>query len=418
MGVGIYESTPLIAANAGSPTGLLAVWFFGGALCLLGALCYAELSSRYPEEGGDYVYLYNGLGPKVAFLYGWTKLSIIRPGSIAAMAFVFARYMNLLLPVEHSSYYALASVLVLGGVNILGVREGKFTQNFLTAIKVIGILSILLAAFVTPHADPALVTLRPGGSLRLAVIFVLFAFGGWNEIAYVAGEVKNSQKNILRSLIWGTSFVTVLYVLINVGFVFALGYEGLIQSQAAATDVVRLYLGDRGANLISALIAISALGAINGMIFTGARISYAFGSRHRPFRFLGKWSSRLGTPARALATEALVTSLLVLFFFGDENGFESMVLFTTPVFWAFMTLVGMCLFVFRRKQDSNYKHAIYQAPLYPWIPIAFVLTSIFMLVASLTYAIDNWSWEVFGSLGIMGTGLLFLPSIGTPKPKN
>ncbi len=292
IGAGIYRSSPDVARLAPNATWLIGLWLLGGALSLIGALCYAELATAYPQEGGDYVYLTRAFGRRVGFLFAWCQLWIVRPGSIGAMAYAFAEYANRIWPRAEGGraayvlvMYAAGSIVVLTAVNILGVREGKWTQNVLTTAKVLGLAAIVAVGFL--YAAPAS-TQQPAtahGILRpfladigLAMIFVLFTYGGWNEMAYVAAEVKEPRKNILRALLVGTLAVTAIYVLVNLAFLHALGLDGARHATVAA-DVLELGIGPWAGLAISLLICISALGAINGQIFTGARIYYAMGSR-------------------------------------------------------------------------------------------------------------------------------------------
>ena len=263
IGAGIYETTPTVAACMGGWGGVIAVWLAGGLLALCGAFCYAELATTYPHQGGDYVYLTRAYGPWSGFMFGWSQLAIIRPGDIALMAFVFARYASTLYaPFPNpGTFYAALAVVVLTTINILGVRESKWTQNFLTIVKVLGLLFIVGIGLLAPGAqDIPTFGSFSGGGLKLAMILVLFTYGGWNEMAYVAAEIKKPQQNIPRSLVLGTLVVAVLYLLINGSFLHALGFEGLASSKAVAVDAVATVLPNSAARLIGIIICISALG--------------------------------------------------------------------------------------------------------------------------------------------------------------
>jgi basic amino acid/polyamine antiporter, APA family len=262
IGAGIYQMAPDIAKGTGGVWGVLGIWVLGGALSLCGALSYAELATAYPEEGGDYVYLSRAYGSWAGFLFGWAQLAIVRPGDIAVMAFAFATYARAI----HDPFgggtpsqviYAVAATVILTLINVVGVRQGKWTQNLLTTIKALGLLLIVGAAFT---AKPAPAPLESGGTLpfSLALIFVLFTYGGWNEMAYVAGEVRNPRKNIVRALFLGTAAVTLLYLMVNAAFLHTLGYEGLKASKAVATDTVATVWPQTAGVLISALICLSA----------------------------------------------------------------------------------------------------------------------------------------------------------------
>ena len=266
IGSAIYEMTPTIARCVPNAAWLVGVWVIGGLLSLVGAVCYAELATAYPREGGDYVYLTRAFGQTAGFLFAWAQFWIVRPGSIGALAYVFARYANELWPLGDEKQalviYAAGSIVILSGINILGVREGKWTQNFLTAVKVVGLAGVVVAGLCFA-APPALVAAAAGpekSDFRLALILVLFAYGGWNEMAYVGAEVRRPEKNILRALLLGTAAVTLLYVAVNLAFVHALGFSGTRHATAVAADVLELALGPWGRWLISLLVCISAPG--------------------------------------------------------------------------------------------------------------------------------------------------------------
>jgi amino acid transporter len=340
------------------------------------------------------------------------------------MAYIFARYANQLYPLGSDSsavglseaqallVYSVASIVVLSSINILGVPQGKWTQNLLTTAKVLGLLAVFAIGFlVTPPNGPArqpspapLEGLTLDG-FRLAMIFVLFAYGGWNEMAFVAAEVRDPQKNIFRALILGTVAVGVVYVLVTLAFLHALGYQGVAQSHAVAAEVLKPAFGDWGARLISVLICISALGAVNGQIFTGARIYYAMGKDHRLYAKLGQWSPRFGTPVWSLVIQTLITIALVVGFGMTENGFEAMVKFTTPVFWGFLMLVAIGVIVLRFR-DRHITRP-YRVPGYPVTPILFCLSSLFMVYSSLAYAVTMRSTEAFWAIGLLLLGMLF-----------
>jgi amino acid transporter len=387
---------------------MVGLWAAGGLLSLIGALCYAELATAYPHDGGDYVYLTRAFGRPMGFLFAWAQFWIVRPGSIGAMAYVFARYANELWPLGEGAValmiWATVSVVALTVINILGVQQGKWTQNLLTAVKFGGLLAIVAIGMLmrAPVAAPA----QSGGGqadYRLALILILYAYGGWNEMAYVAAEVREPRKNILRSLVVGTLAVTGIYVLVNLAFAHALGFAGFAGAKAVAAEVLRLRFGGWGGRAISVLICISALGAINGLIFTGARITYAMGRDHRIYAWLGQWSERRGTPVRSLVIQAGMT-LALMIAFGWKSGFGAMVNFTTPVFWIFFLLVGLTVFVLRWREPGVERP--YRVPLYPVLPILFCASSLFMLHASVTYAMEIRSVEAMVSMGILAVGVV------------
>jgi amino acid transporter len=408
IGVGIYESPPRVAANVSGPTALLLAWALGGVLAFIGALCYAELATAYPRSGGDYVYLTRAYGSWVGFLYGWAELLVIRTGSIAAMAFVFSDYMTRLAPLGPRSpvVYAAMIVALLSLVNVLGVREGKWTQNALTVSKVLGLSIIALIGLLSPFdGGQRTASAASSGSFALAMIFILWTYGGWNENAYVAAEVKRPEPNIPRSLLLGTGLVTLIYLGVNWVFIYGLGFDRLRSSQAVAADLLAASFGDAGARLMVIFVAVSALGAVNGQIFTGARIGYALGRDHPLLSRLGRWSPRFGTPVWALVVQALITLTLVVTF-GSRDGFETLVKYTAAVFWFFFLLTGVSLFVLRWKDRDQVRP--YSVIGYPLVPLLFCLSSAYMLYGSLSYAPLESVWG--GAIVLSGLPLYWLSS--------
>jgi len=393
IGAGIYEITPTVASCMGGWIGILGIWLAGGLLALTGAICYAELATAYPQEGGDYIYQTRAYGSCVGYLFGWTQLAVIRPGDIALMAFVFARYAaTLYSPFENIvQIYATLAVVLLTLINIIGVKQGKWTQNILTVTKSAGILAIVAAGFLapTPQIMPAETSGITLDGLKLALILVLFAFGGWNEMAYVAAEVKQPKYNIVRSLVIGTVIVIGLYVLINGAFLHALGQHSMSSSDAIAVDTLSAVAPGIAAKVIGIIICISALGAVNGLILTGARISYALGSEHRSFRFLGKWSPRFGTPVISLLVQGCI-SLAILFIAGS---FIDTIIYSAPVLWLFFLGTGISVFVLRRKEPQVERP--YKISGFPFTALIFCAACLFMFYSSFTYALE---WKPIGLL--------------------
>ena len=385
IGAGIYETAPIVAKCLGSGPGLMLVWLAGGLLALTGALCYAELATAYPREGGDYVYLTRAYGRWPGYMFGWSQLAIVRPGDIALMAFIFARYaQTLYAPFEHSGlFYAASAIVVLTVINILGVKAGKWTQNLLTVTKILGLVAISVVGLTAPPAAP----LPPASEgftwegLQLAFILVFFTFGGWNEMAYVAAEIKRPRQNIVRALVLGTVAVTALYLLINGAFLSALGLAGLSSSQAVAVEMMGKVFPQAAGRVIAILICISALGAVNGLVFTGARISYALGADHKSFRPLGRWSRRLGTPVWALVVQGALSLAIVL----TAGSFLDTILYTAPVVWLFFLATALSVFVLRHKEPGILRP--YKVLAYPLVPLIFSACCIFMLFSSSSYAL-------------------------------
>jgi amino acid transporter len=368
---------------------------------LCGALGYAELATAYPQEGGDYAYLTRAYGRWAGFLFGWIQLAIVRPGDIAVMAFAFATYARALYdPLAQGAFpysqqfYAGAAVVALTIVNVIGVRQGKWTQNLLTLAKIVGLMAIVaVAAFGTPGAATA----PPADPLplSLALILVLFTFGGWNEMTYVAAEVVNPRRNIVRALVLGTASVTLLYLCVNGAFLHALGYAGLTISPAVAADTVSTLFPSAARALVSGLVCVSALGAVNGLIFAGARISYAVGCDHSVFRSLGGWDARWGTPARSLVLQGVIALGLI----GVLGSFLNTLLYTAAPVYLFFLASNLAVMVLRRREPQTPRP--YRAWGYPITTAVFCVTCAFLCYSAIRYKPD----VALAALGILGAGL-------------
>ncbi len=420
VGVGIYQMSPDIARGAQTWWGVLAIWVVGGLLSLAGALSYAELATAYPKQGGDYVYLTKAYGRWAGFLFGWAQLTVVRPGDIAVPAFAFATYARAIYdplaayPGVSQRVFAAAAVLVLTIINILGVMQGKWTQNLLTTAKALGLLAVVGVAVVAPRGAGTPVSydgLMPM-TLPLALIFVLFVYGGWNEMAYVAAEVRNPRQNILRALLVGTVAVMVLYLLVNGAFLYTLGYNGLATSQAVASDAIGTVFPVVGSRLISALVCISALAAVNGLIFTGARISYAMGEDHRLFRVLGRWDPRTGTPIAALAVQGVIALALIAAF----GGYIDAILYTAAAVYTFYLGTSLAVIVLRLKDPGAERP--YRVTGYPLTPLIFSGVCLLLIWNSINYARNFKPISLIVLVAALTLGVLIylVTNLGRAKP--
>lgn len=387
IGVGIFETPALVAANTATPQVAMLAWLLGGFMSFIGALCYAELATAYPDAGGAYYYLLRAFGRNLAFLFAWARLAVIQTGSITLLAFVFGDYASQLLNLgEYSSaLYAASAIAILTVLNILGVRQGKWTQNWLTAAKILGILLIVIAgiAFNSPQAASAATESPAKTTFGLAMVFVLLTYGGWNEAAYISAEVRQGERNMSRVLLGSIAIITVIYLLINFAYLQGLGISSIAASKAPAAELMRRVWGEIGAKFVSLLIAVSALGAANATIFTGARTNYALGRDFPIFRFLGRWAERESTPINSLIVQGGIALALVVLGVITRKGFSTMVDYTSPVFWFFFLMTGVALIVLRLKEPEISRP--FGVPLYPIIPILFCAICGYMLYSSLNY---------------------------------
>jgi amino acid transporter len=243
----------------------------------LGALCYAELASAHPNAGGEYHFLERAYGLEIARLFAWARMTVIASGSIALFAFVFADYASQIIRLgEHSSaIWAALLVIVLSGINLVGLNAGKMTQNLLTIIECSGLVLIAAAGFFFAGPDAAPTEAAPaaasGGAFGLAMVFVLLTYGGWNDAAYLSAEIKDGGRNIVRSLLWGLGIVAVLYLLVSLAYLKGLGMSALMKSEVPAADLLQRAFGGTGAALMSVIVGVSAITSANATILTGAR---------------------------------------------------------------------------------------------------------------------------------------------------
>ncbi|GAP96867.1 APC family permease [Leptolyngbya sp. NIES-2104] len=387
IGAGIFETPALVAASSGNATSLILAWVAGGGISLIGALCFAELATAYPNAGGNYYYLKRAFGYKIAFLFSWARMVVIQPGSIVLLAFVLGDYATQLLPLGaySSSLYAIATVALFTGLNLLGIRQGKGTQNALAIVELLGLLLIIAVGLVWTPSNPAATSVEPAASTNWGsiLIFVLLSYGGWNEAAYISAELRQIERNMVRSLLWSIGIISTVYVLLNLAYLHGMGLSAMAQSDAIAADLMRQALGEPGARLISVLVAIAALSSINATILTGARTNYALGRDFPLFSVLGRWHSESNTPTSALLVQGAIASVLVLLATLQRQGFEAMVDYTAPVFWFFFLLTGLSLFVLRKREPHILRP--FQVPFYPVIPFLFCLVCGYMLYSSLSF---------------------------------
>jgi amino acid transporter len=393
IGAGIFGVPSIIAGNVASEQMLLVVWIAGGVVSLVGALCYGELATAFPNAGGDYHFLTRAYGSKLSFLFAWARVTVITTASIAALSFVFGDYIARILPLGESGspIYAALLVIVLTAINIAGVRHGAVTQNWMTMVLVTGLVLVILAGlfFVPPAAAPAPSAATAAGGLPwhagigLAMVLVLFTYGGWNEAAYISAEVKDVGRNMVRALVFSILVILALYLLINVAFLRGLGMQGMAKSQAVAADLLALAWGGTGAVLISLLVALAAATSVNATIIAGARTNYALGRDWPMLGFLGRWNERTGTPVNALVAQGCIALALVALGAITQKGLQTMVEVTAPVFWFFFLLAGASLIVLRIREPDAARP--FRVPLYPVTPILFCLTSAYLLYSSLAY---------------------------------
>jgi amino acid transporter len=422
VGAGIFKTPPMVAGLAGDPGWVFAAWIAGGLISLAGALCYAELASAFPHAGGDYHFLTRAYGKKLSFLYAWARATVINTGSIALLAFVFGDYFATVarLPAGSltSALCAAAVVVLLTLVNIAGIRVSARAQNGLTIALVVGLLALVAAGIAAPapaEAAPAPFSTRPPlGLFGLAMVFVLLTYGGWNEAAYISAELKGGRRAIVGALVTSIVVIAALYLAVNAALMQGLGFKALTDSKAAGADLMARAFGPWAAWVIGVVVSLAALTSINGTMITGARTNYAIGRDWRALRFLSGWHRGRGVPVTAYVVQAAIALALIVFGTFQHDGFEAMVEFTAPVFWAFFFLVGLALFVLRGRHAEAERP--FRVPLYPFTPLLFCAVCVYLFYSSVTYAASKDAVHV--SLIVMALGLVALALTGLGRGRD
>jgi basic amino acid/polyamine antiporter, APA family len=413
IGAGIFRLPSIVAGTVSTEEIFILMWIAGGVISLVGALCYAELGSAHPNAGGEYHFLSRAYGGSLGFLFGWARMTVVQTGAIAAIGFVFADYAMQLVPLGERGplIYALAIVVAITALNIVGTRESKTVQKVLTSALLLAIAAVIIAGFLGGGEPAAQAAPSPAAQTApyftsLTLILILFTYGGWNEAAYLTAEVQNPRRNIVRALVLGILIVTILYVALNLAYMSVLGLEGLKGSQAPAADLMRATIGGAGAVVLSLIVVAASMSTLNATVFTGARTNYALGRDYTMFSLLGRWNERSNTPVNALLLQGGISVVLVLIASATGEGLEAMVAYTAPAFWLFFMLTGISLFILRRQQPDQPNP--FRVPLYPVTPILFIAMCAFMLWSSVNYAMSQDPGSIGAQLG-MGVLLAGIP---------
>jgi APA family basic amino acid/polyamine antiporter len=410
IGSGIFRSPAVIADRLPGPLPMLSVWVAGGLLALCGALTLAEIAGAYPRTGGLYVFLREGWGRLPAFLFGWAEFAIIRAASLGAISTTFAEYFFRAIGREpgvepyrsYVHYVAAAAIILTAGFNYVGVRWGALVQNVTTLAKYGGLLFIIMLALAlglpegTAHFTPAI----PAGSFTtaafgLALVSVLWAFDGWADLSFVAGEVKEPRRNVPRALITGVSAVIVIYLLANVAYLVVLPIEELRQSPRVAADVAGRLIGVAGVVFVGVTVMISTFGTLNGTLLTAPRIFFAMADDGLFFRKVAAVHPRFETPYVSIAMTAALGVIFVLF-----RTFEQLADTYVTAILPFYALAVAAVFTLRRRPGYD---PPFRVPLYPVVPGLFLLSTVFLLTNALLDPTARW-WTV-GIFAVIGLGV-------------
>ncbi len=406
VGSGIFMNPYVVARQVRTPFLILAVWVLGGAVALVGAFIYAELSSRRPEVGGQYAYIREAYHPAAAFIYGWALLLVTQTGGMAAVAVTFARYFVELtgspLPDWTIAALALGALTI---INCLGVKAGSTTQSALMVLKIAAIAVLVASGFVfgtQPRPGAGALFDRPMSldlltSVGAAMVPVLFAYGGWQTSCFVAAEMRDPVRTLPRGLIVGVSGVILLYLSVNYVCLRILGTSGLAATTTPASDVMRSVLGPAGARLIAAGIAISTLGFLSQSMLTAPRVYFAMAEDGLFFRSVAWLHPRTRVPVAAIALQGVCATIIAL-----SGKYEQILNYVVSVDFIFFGLSATCLFALRRRDAGRPAQATcFHSPGHPWTTVAFVAACWLVVINTVV----KYPRHTVVGLGIMLSGI-------------
>jgi amino acid transporter len=418
IGASIFVQPSVITGAVPTVGGVFAVWLASGVLTLFGALIAAELASAYPHAGGVYVFLKESFSPAVGFLWGWAMFWTMHTGIIAVIATVFARYVTFFFPAGDfgARAIAVAAVVALTAVNYVGVRQGSVVQTTFTLLKVAAIVLIIAAAFALGPRVPVAPGQATAASLTFssfppAIVAGLFAFGGWHMVTYAAEETRAPERTIPRALVAGVLLVTACYIALNAAYFHVLSPDRIAASSRVAADAADSVLGRGGAALMSAIVAVSTFGALNGVILSGPRAYLAMARDG----LLASWAAaihpRFHTPHRAILLQGIWAVILVST--GTYRALFTRVVYTEWIFFALMA-AGL----FRLRARGSYQPA-YRVWGFPAVPIIFILASGFIVAHQLvTDAVNAWTGFLFVAAGLPVYFVFFRKSSPSQTPRH
>jgi basic amino acid/polyamine antiporter, APA family len=408
IGSGIFRSPHSVAQEITTFNGVLLAWVVGGILSICGSLALAELAVTHPKTGGLYVFIREAFGDAFGFVYGWANLWVIKPTVIASVTSVFALYFCQVIGAPKGAEFPVgaAAILLLTFVNWLGVKQGAGTQSLFTTLKVIGIGALCAAAVTLPARFPASAVTAGGPAsehpflvgFAVAMIPILFAYDGWTDSTFVAGEVVNPRRTLPIAIVWGTWFVIGVYVVTNFAYFHVLGPEGVATYEAVGSETIRRLLGEWGGRALAVLVAVSTFGTTNGAILTGPRVTQAMAADGLLWKPLARLDPLRRTPARALWLQAVLSCVWL----GFAGGFEDVSGWFVTTSWLFYGVSTAALFVQRRREtEGKIETPAYRTPLYPFPPIIFIVATVAIIVSDLSSTgIRAWAGVGITALGL------------------
>ena len=383
IGAGIFISPSDVAAQLSNGTQVLLVWLIGGVVTITGALSFGELAARFPGTGGVYIYLKEGYGELVAFLYGWCILTVVTSGAIAALCIAFARYLSIIfhLPVSYQIQIALSALLLVTLINVIGVRLSAIFSSTITVMKVLGIGIIVIVCltygqYFIPHLQTV------GGetvkvSFGIALVGVLWSYGGWHHASYLSGEVYNAHKVVPRALLAGGVIVTLTYMAVNAAYLSVMTTGEIAQSTAVASEALSK-VTMTGGLIVAIMITFSAFGTAGIYTLSAPRIYFKMGEDKVFFPWLADLHPVFKTPVKAVLLQSIWAAMLMVLW----GTFESLATYVVFMDWIFMTMAAIAIFLFRKKYPSKEPDK-YRVPFYPVIPLIFIGISVWFLISTI-----------------------------------
>jgi basic amino acid/polyamine antiporter, APA family len=374
IGSGIFVTPSQIAGLVPSPTLILGVWAIGGIITLTGALTFGELGSIFPQAGGIYVFLKEAYGGLAGFLYGWAYLLIITSGSIAVLALAFSYYLSFLIPMNETSKIvtSIIAIITVTTLNVLRAKFGEIFSNIFTGLKIFGILIIIGAGIFFGSSDFSFHSITSSSASNpnlsnfgVALVGVLFSYGGWQHASFLAGETKNPSRNVPIAMITGALVVILIYLLVNISYMLLLPINTIAASQKIAAESVSTVI-PFGGILVAGIIAISTLGTIGIYTLSTPRIYYAMAEDGLFFKSFAKVHPRFKTPVNAIIGQS-IWSIVLLLFWGT---FEDLITYTVSVEWIFFALAAAGIFIFRKRLKNIDRP--YKTFGYPVTPVIFI----------------------------------------------
>ncbi len=407
IGAGIYSTPQIIAGYLGSFDSIILLWLLAGVFVFTSGLIYAELGTRMPNTGGEYVYITRCFGPYAGFMFGWAQLFIIRTSAAAGLALIAADYLGYFFSLNGviKTIVALSVIFLFGILNYIGIQRASVFQRLSAILKAGALLAIIIAGFVLSGGHANLLSTRaaptgelgPVGNVVAAVMLVIFSHTGWERVGYSAGEMKNPRRVIPLSLLIGIGIVVLLYALTNMTYHRILGMEGMRDSPIVASDVLTVLIGPIGAALIAILVIISATGSINGTMMTVTRAYYAMARDGLFFKWLDHVHPRFRTPTRAIIAHC-VWAGVILIIRGSFETIATGLVFAILIFYGLSTLT-----LFKMRKDHIGGENIFHVPFYPFLPLLFLLLIIVLLILR---AVTEWQQSLV-DLAFIVTGIPF-----------